>query len=332
MFNDVLLNGETYLNVPAVHVPTLGGVSVTFADVSDTTASAEDVETGTCIVGSDMQVLSGSYIESENLASYIKRFTDVSSFYDASISYIKGLTFGQMYGLKEVSMPAVESIGSGAFYFARTLSSVNLPKCGGVIPRLAFYWCSSVQSLVLDFSNITSIGEYAFEGCYTLSTFFNCPKVSYIGQRAFYSCSRIKGASFSEATYIDDSAFYMCSRMSIANFPEANYIGSSAFMNCYLLTTLSFPKAIDISRSAFYHINKSANLYFLGSVIPTLYDNFLSSCCSPSTYHNNFVSFLGSIYVKASMLSAFQTAQYWSIYSSQMVGLTDAQIAELDVQ
>ena len=43
---DITLMGATFYNVPAVELPTAGGGTTTFTDVSDTTASASDVASG----------------------------------------------------------------------------------------------------------------------------------------------------------------------------------------------------------------------------------------------------------------------------------------------
>ena len=47
MAQNVVINGVTYQNVPEVDIPKTGGGTATFTDVTDTTATASDVATGT---------------------------------------------------------------------------------------------------------------------------------------------------------------------------------------------------------------------------------------------------------------------------------------------
>ena len=57
----------------------------------------------------------------------------------------------------------------------------------------------------------------------------------------------------------------------------------------------------------------------MGTSVPKLAAStaFSSTPMLNSTYLGTY----GSIYVKSSMLNAFKTATYWSVYSNRMVGI-----------
>jgi hypothetical protein len=47
---------------------------------------------------------------------------------------------------------------------------------------------------------------------------------------------------------------------------------------------------------------------------------------------SSYLGYYGSFYVKESLLASWQAANNWSMYSERFVGLTDAEIVELDGQ
>jgi len=113
------------------------------------------------------------------------------------------------------------------------------------------------------------------------------------------------------------------------NFHRCNYISISAFEGCNSLTTISFPMCEFLYSHAFYGCTKLTSAYFLGSEVPTLSNSNtfgFTPIAGVTTYNDGI---LGSIFVRASLLTAFQTAENWSYFSQRMVGLTDEEIANL---
>lgn len=137
--------------------------------------------------------------------------------------------------------------------------------------------------------------------------------------------TQIIAISASHAENIGSSAFYCCTNLSSLTLSErVKTIGSNAFFNCLALKTVSFPFCETISAEAFACCISLTSAYFLGDSIPTIAGSVFYSTPIASSPPS------GSIYVRASMLEAFQAASNWSAYSSAMVGLTDEQIAELE--
>ena len=63
----------------------------------------------------------------------------------------------------------VTSIGSYAFHYCKSLTSVTIPDSVTSIDKYAFYYCTSLKSITIG-NNVTSIGYYAFEGCTSLKS------------------------------------------------------------------------------------------------------------------------------------------------------------------
>lgn len=74
-----------------------------------------------------------------------------------------------------------------------------------------------------------------------------------------------------------------------------------------------------IGNYAFYSCRKLSSLYLMGSSVVSLGGTnvFTYTPMSVSTY----LGYFGSIYVPASLLTAYQAARYWSVYSSRFVGV-----------
>ena len=90
---------------------------------------------------------------------------------------------------------------------------------------------------------VLRIAERAFERSYFLETVYIPPEVEEIGSRAFYGCSRLCAAEFSEGLKrIGWGAFSDCdSNLISLTFPKGlEYIGDSAFENCWNLEKVTF--------------------------------------------------------------------------------------------
>ena len=83
----------------------------------------------------------------------------------------------------------VISIGYSAFYECK-LITVTIPNSVTSIGDFAFYCCSSLSSVTIP-NSVTSIGDDAFYGCSGLTSVTIGDSVTSIGNYAFDDCSRL---------------------------------------------------------------------------------------------------------------------------------------------
>ncbi len=140
----------------------------------------------------------------------------------SSVTTIGEFAFYNCRDLTTITIPKnVTSIGDQAFYNCRDLTTITIPKNVTSIGDHAFYGCSGLTSITVESGNsyydsrndcnaiieknsntliagcqnttipssVTSIGEYAFSGCGSLTTIIIPNSVARIGKSAFSGCS-----------------------------------------------------------------------------------------------------------------------------------------------
>ena len=101
---------------------------------------------------------------------------------------------------------------------------------------------------------ITSIGDYAFRNCSSLTSIELPNSLTSIGESAFYNCSSLTSIELPNSLIsIGDSAFRSCRSLTSLELPNSlTSIGFQAFSVCSSLTNIEIPSSVrSISRSAF---------------------------------------------------------------------------------
>lgn len=182
----------------------------------------------------------------------------------------------------------IRVVGDGAFLYCTKLTYVSLPNC-------------------------TTVGNYAFSFCSVLPSFY-LPLCTFIGYAAFQQCLSLVSVNLPNCSYIANNAFLSCDSLLFVNLPNCTFVGAGAFKSCYLLSSISLPNCSLLGGAAFAFCTNLKEVY-LNRVtsVTTRYDNTFSRCSN-----------LTSIYVPASLVDAFKTAQYWASLSSKIVAYTEA--------
>ena len=92
----------------------------------------------------------------------------------------------------------------------QNIRSYVIPSSVTSIGDYAFWYCDSLSEIVIP-SSVTSIGDHAFSDCYSLSEIVIPSSVTSIGDSAFSDCYSLSEIVIpSSVTSIGDSAFYKC--------------------------------------------------------------------------------------------------------------------------
>lgn len=106
------------------------------------------------------------------------------------------------------------------------------------IGEYAFYDCASLTSIVIP-NSVTSIGNYAFNGCESLTSIEIPNSVISIGEGAFEGCESLKYVELGQTVeYIGSGAFCECGYTSITIPSSVIYIGDEAFVDCWNLISI----------------------------------------------------------------------------------------------
>ncbi len=147
----------------------------------------------------------------------------------------------------------VTAIGSNAFEYCSSLTSIMIPEGMKSIDSYAFYGCSSLASIEIP-EGVTSIGSFAFFGCQSLMSIKIPESVTSMDTSAFGSCGSLKTAGpigsgtnieFGWTKSIPDRTFSECGSLTSIVIPEGvTRIGSSVFDNCRNLTSIVMPESL----------------------------------------------------------------------------------------
>ena len=117
-------------------------------------------------------------------------------------------------GCQSTIIPSsVTSIGSDAFSFCTSLTSIEIPSSVTSIGSEAFNYCTSLTSIEIP-SSVTSIGDYAFRSCTSLTSIEIPSSVTRIYDYAFEGCTSLTSVEIpSSVTSIGGWAFEGCTSL-----------------------------------------------------------------------------------------------------------------------
>ena len=124
----------------------------------------------------------------------------------------------------------VTAIGTNAFEFCRSLTSVIISNSVTSIGAVAFWNCTSLTSVTIG-TNVSNIGDYAFGECASLTTVTIPNSVTNLGVDAFEYCSNLTTVVIGgRVTNIGDYAFWYCTNLTGVYFRgNAPRLGSYVF-------------------------------------------------------------------------------------------------------
>ena len=198
-------------------------------------------------------------------------------------------------------------------------------------------YCNMLQDVSIG-KNVTSIGDYAFENCYSLasitiptgftsisySAFSNCHSLASItiptgftsiGYYAFQNCYSLASITIpTGVTSIYDYAFQNCHSLASITIPTGfTSIGNRVFQNCHSLASITIPTGFtSIGNSAF------SNCYGMR------YYDFSACTAVPSLSNSNAFNNIPSdcqMLIPSSLYNNWKSATNWATYESKMVSV-----------
>ena len=116
---------------------------------------------------------------------------------------------------------------------------------------------------------VTSIGDYAFDGCASLTSISIPDSITSIGERAFSGCSSLTSIIIPDSvTCIGSYAFEGCSSLTEITIPDGvTGVGRYTFSDCSSLTNVTIPDSvIGIGNYAFYNCSSLPSITIPDSV------------------------------------------------------------------
>jgi len=128
----------------------------------------------------------------------------------------------------------VTTIGSNAFSYNYSLTSVTIPDSVTSLEYEAFFECTNLANVTIS-GSVTNIGEWAFFYCISLPSVTMSNGLTSIGYEAFGACGLTNATIPASATNIGGGAFDSCIYLTSVTVPGS--FGGSEFASVFLLPT-----------------------------------------------------------------------------------------------
>ena len=193
--------------------------------------------------------------------------------------------------------------------------NTEIPVSVTSIGDYAFYECSSLTGVTIP-SSVTAIGEDAFMRCEGLTSMTIPNTVTSIGQGAFAECSGLTSVNIPNSiTKINNSLFRMCSSLASVTIPNTlTSIGDYAFYECSSLTSVTIPNLVtSIGKWAFRDCNGLTDVYSFISDISKV-------TIGGSTFYLSDKNYSGrTLHVPYGAADDYQANENWYSYFGSIV-------------
>ena len=210
------------------------------------------------------------------MVCYPRGFTAESYSIPQGVSSIGDDAFSECESLTEISIPdSVTSIGDYAFSRCGALTEISIPDSVTSIGSNPFMRCENLTIIKVspEHSTLATINGVLFDTkemkliCYPeafTARAFSIPQgVTSIGDYAFFCCKSLTEIIIPDSvTYIGKQAFSVCKSLTKISIPDSvTSIGDYAFSECESLTEISIPDSVtSIGSALFAFINNSLTI------------------------------------------------------------------------
>ena len=177
----------------------------------------------------------------------------------------------------EATITEVDTSISGDMTIPSTLGGYPVTSIGDY----AFGWCDSLTSITIP-DSVTSIGDDAFYNCYCLTNVRIGNRVESIGYGAFNGCTSLTSVTIPDsAISIGGNAFYGCTSLTSVTIPDGvTSIGVYTFYGCSDLTSVTIPDSVtSIEAGAFLSCNSLTSVR-IGNRVESIGYGAFNGCTS----------------------------------------------------
>jgi len=182
--------------------------------------------------------------------------TDYFEVYNAEDNPVEDIPNAPIIEGLPVFIPNMKVINGVLIEYSKLSSDINvtIPNSVTSIGDYAFDGCKSLKSINIP-NSVTSIGEGAFDGCKSLKS-INIPNsVTSIGICAFENCDSLTSITIpNSVTRIGICAFENCGSLTSITIPNSvTSIGAFTFRECKSFKSITIPNSVTrIGKGAFY--------------------------------------------------------------------------------
>ena len=210
--------------------------------------------------------------------------------FPSSLQSIGNYAFEFCSSLTSLTFPSsLQSIGNGAFTGCTSLRSVICNQFYKVIGQMLLssdgtqviaYWGKNSEVTIPE--GVQSIGNFAFEGCSSLTSLTFPYSLQSIGNGAFSFCNSLTSLTFpSSLQSIGNGAFCGCKSLSSLTLPSSlQSIGDRAFAGCQYLASFTFPSSLQSIGDSAFGCCSSLTSLTLPSSLQSIGDGAFKGCDS----------------------------------------------------
>lgn len=239
--------------------------------------------------------------------------------------------------LEEYSNDKVTELDEKAFSNQGKLKKINCPSLNS-IGTSCFDDCTSLVDIG-DMSNVTTIENYAFYNCSSLTSLsfpnlVNGNQKEIIAHYAFGRCSSLVTIDLPKAKNFDGAVFNGCSSLKEVFFPSMiGGISGQMFEGCYSMTKAMFPSAVTAINStyrwdaSFYNCPRLQALILKSPTLINLQDDQALIGTTTATNYALSPAYTGDnpgyIYVPKALVEEYKTATNWSVFADKFRAIED---------
>ena len=206
---------------------------------------------------------------------------------ERGVTSIGEYAFYYCRSLESIEIPdGMTSIGESAFNGCESLENIKIPAGVTSIGANAFDWCQSLKSIEIP-DGVTSIEDSTFSGCINLESIKIPAGVTSIGANAFDWCDSLKSIEIpAGVTSIGEESFYWCRSLESIEIPvDVTRIGPWAFGYCYSLESIKIPAGVTSIGEESFSDCSDLDIYFTGNHPEEMANDWLSESSNVTIYY-----------------------------------------------